>query len=179
VSPMLSRRPQPLRGAAGATSLGRPDVTALETRPERRPRRPPRSPRPRKPRRRSRPACHLEPAVPGERLAQQMKSYWTQSGLVIDTRNYDRVSLDAYSTEDLWRRSHADSCARPSARQRRSGATVARQYATPYSGPGRAQTVGEGGLDPRLLLLYPHRCAGFGFWSGGGGIRTLEGTNGP
>jgi hypothetical protein len=51
--------------------------------------------------------------------------------------------------------------------------------ATPHDGSERSQAVGEAGLTPASLLLDPASLQPIRVVSGGGGIRTLEGPNGP
>src|SRR5215208_2741455 len=51
--------------------------------------------------------------------------------------------------------------------------------ATPHGGSERSQAAGEAGLTPASLLLDPASLQPIRVVSGGGGIRTLEGPNGP
>jgi hypothetical protein len=51
--------------------------------------------------------------------------------------------------------------------------------ATLHGGSERFQAAGEAGSRPASLLLDPASLPGIRVVSGGGGIRTLEGPNGP
>jgi hypothetical protein len=61
----------------------------------------------------------------------------------------------------------------------RNAAPLRDSRATIHGGSKQFQAVGEAGLRPASVLLNPASLQPIRVVSGGGGIRTLEGPNGP